>query len=252
MYPLELTEQDKLEIKLWEKIELEFKQGDKVGIYTARVEDLADGDIIIDRPVMKSGDETFKSSGNFTVTLFREDCAYRFDSKFADHIKLGNRKLYVFQKPEYIYRVQRRRHVRIEVCIPVKFEMLDDLIEKKQNSSRIVRYKGNAVNFSASGMLLNTDSALKTGDLLAMTVDQKKIKFDFPILAVARRVIDLPDNRVNAGIEFIAREQAERFLGAELMARVPEYLLQFNEQRRQNLIQFVFYYQVNMRKKGLF
>ena len=252
MYPLELTEQERLEIKLWEKIELEFKDGDRVGIYFARVEDLVGEDIVIDRPAQKSGDETFKTDGKFTVTLFRDDCAYRFDSEFTDHIKLGHRKLYVFRKPEYIYRVQRRRHVRIDVCIPVTFELLEDLIEKKQNAKRAVKYEGNSVNFSASGLLLNTDCELKTGDLFALKIDKKKIKFDFPILAVVRRVSDLPDNRVNAGIEFIAQEQAERFLGPELLAQVPEYLLQFNEQRRQNLIQFVFYYQVNMRKKGLF
>jgi len=252
MSPLELTEQGKIDVKLWEKIELEFKAEDKVGIYTARVEDLAGNDIIIDRPIWKSGDEIFSNSKTFTVTLFRDECAYRFESCFSDRIKLGNRKLYVFCKPEYIFRVQRRRHVRIDVCIPVNFELLEDLLQDSNGSIQTAKYSGTSFNFSASGMLLNTDCELKTGDLLAFTVDKEKIKFDFPVLAVVRRLIELPDNRVNAGIEYVAVEQAERFLGTELLSRIPEYLLQFNEQRRQNLIQFVFYYQVNLRKKGLF
>jgi len=252
MSPLELTEQDKIKIKLWENIELEFKAENKVGIYTARIEDLAGDDIIIDRPIWKAGVEIFGGNDNFTVTLFRDDCAYRFDSSFTDRIKLGNRKLYVFCKPEYIYRVQRRRHIRIDVCIPVKFGLLEELLQDSNGPAQSAKYTGTSFNFSASGMLLNTDCDLKTGDLLAFTIDKEKIKFDFPVLAVVRRLIDLPDNRVNAGIEYVAVEQAERFLGRELLTRIPEYLLQFNEQRRQNLIQFVFYYQVNLRKKGLF
>lgn len=251
MSPLELTKQNKIEIKLWEKIELEFREGEKVGIYTARVEDLSGNDIIIDRPTWKSGQKIFSNDGHFSVTLFRDDCTYRFDSKFSKRINLENRKLYVFSKPEYISRMQRRSYVRINTNIAVDFALLEDLLENSNGSGPAQKHAGFSVNFSASGMLLNTKCPLKIGDVLVLTIDKNKIKFDFPVMAIVRRIIELPDQRVNAGIEYVAVDQAESFLGPKLLARIPEDLLQFNEQRRQNLIQFVFYYQINLRKKGL-
>ncbi len=251
MSPLETASTSKINLQIWEKLELQFGSEKESGQYFARVNDITSEGIVIDRPVWLSGEPVFSTAGRFIVTIFREDGAYRFNSRILREYEKEGRRYYILRPPEKLIRHQRRSYVRVGISFPVEFKILTDVIAGKTDFEHTREYAGSSINLSASGILINTLKLLEVDDLLAMKLKDNGIGFDFHFFAIVRRKEELPENRMNAGIEFIVCEDADKYLKPEEKKRLPKGLFVLNERKRQRLVQYVFNYQIEMRKKGL-
>ena len=108
-----------------------------------------------------------------------------------------------------------------------------------------------AVNISASGILINTLKVIDIGDFVALVLRQPDIRINYPVIGVVRRIIEAEEDRINAGIEFLTRDQLDKLLNSAQMDKISEDLVRFDEKDRQALIKFIFTYQIELRKKGL-
>ena len=70
-------------------------------------------------------------------------------------------------------------------------------------------------------------------------------------MAIVRRIENLPEERIKAGIEFLTDEAARKFVGLKQEKSLPRMFFRFNEKERQRLVQFIFGYQIKLRQKGL-
>jgi c-di-GMP-binding flagellar brake protein YcgR len=251
MSPLEMTSFRKVKLQLWEKLELEFGRNRNIGMYFARVQDFRPDGIVIDRPLWLSGEPTFDAKEPFLASIFREDGAYQFNARIVKTFKKGNQKLFVIKYPETLYRRQRRNYCRVESNFAVHFRLLRNVLNGRINYEDSKEYYGTTVNVSASGILINSMKVIKKDDLIAMTMNNQEIGIDYPLMAIVRRIVDLPEGRINAGIEFLTDEAAREIVGSKQEKKLPKMLFRFNERERQRLVQYVFGFQIKLRKKGL-
>jgi c-di-GMP-binding flagellar brake protein YcgR len=216
MSPLETSSFNKVNLQLWEKLELEFGKNNNIGTYFSRVQDFRPDGIVIDRPLWLSGEPSFNPEESFLVSIFRDDGTYQFNATIIKNFSKGKQKLFVLKYPETLYRRQRRNYCRVE-----------------------------------SNFAVNTLKVIKKENLIALTINNKEIGIDYPVVAIVRRIEDLPENRINAGIEFLTGEAARKFVSLKQEKSLPRMLFRFNEKERQRLVQFVFGYQIKLRQKGL-
>jgi c-di-GMP-binding flagellar brake protein YcgR len=251
MSPLEKTSANNVKIQLWEKLELECGKNDNTGIYFARVQDLSNGGILIDRPIWLSGEPTFNPDEYFLVTVMREDGAYRFNGRIIKSYKKGDKQFYVIKHPDKLYRHQRRGYVRVEIDMNVHFKLLNDVLDSKISLEESKEYVACSINLSASGILINSLKVLDKGDMVALYLKEKSLRMEYPVFGIVRRIVDAENNRIQAGIEFITAEELEKQFDAEQLKRLPDSIFSFTDRRRQALVQFVFNYQIKLRQKGL-
>jgi c-di-GMP-binding flagellar brake protein YcgR len=251
MSPLEAAAARSVKIQIWEKLELEFRKGDKKGLYLARVEDIVPDGLMIDRPNWISGEPLFGPETAFVVSVFRQDGTYQYMGRIIRQYIVGARNYYIINRPENIYRYQRRDYVRISVCFPVHFRLLAPILKGEVEYDKAREYVGTSVNFSASGILIHTLKIVALNDLVVMNIIDKEFDFGFPVPAVVRRIIDLPEDKINAGLEFIISENLPRHLSENQVKTLPPEIFLFNEKKRQELVHYIFSYQVQLRKKGL-
>jgi len=251
MSPLETSSFSKVNLQLWEKLELEFGKNKNIGTYFARVQDFRSDGIVIDRPLWLSGEPLFNTKEPFLASIFREDGAYQFNGTIIKKFSKGKQKLFVIKYPETLYRRQRRNYCRVESNFAVHFRQLENVLNGKIKYEDSKEYYGTTVNVSASGILINTLKVIKKDNLIALTINNKEIGIDYPVMAIVRRIEDLPENRLNAGIEFLTGKAARKFVGLKQEKSLPKMLFRFNEKERQRLVQFVFGYQIKLRQKGL-
>jgi len=251
MSPLEAAPTQNIKIQIWEKLELECRKGDKKGIYLARVEDIVTDGLMIDQPHWISGEPLFGPNATFAVSVFREDGTYQYMGRILRQYIVGARHYYIINRPESFYCHQRREYVRINVFFPIRFRLLAPIVKGEVEYDKAREYIGTSVNFSASGVLVNTQKIVTANDLVVLDIMDKEFAFDNPVVAVVRRVTDLPDGKINAGMEFIISENIFRHLTENQIKLLPPNIFHFNEKKRQELIHFIFRYQVKQRKKCL-
>lgn len=251
MSPLETTSYNKVNLQLWEKMELEFGKKDNTGLYFSRVQDFMPEGIVIDRPLWLSGEPTFDPKEPFLASIFRDDGAYQFNATIVKTYSKGSQKLYVIKYPNRLYRRQRRNYCRVESNFAVHFRLLEDVFKGKIKYEDSREYYGTTINVSASGILINTLKVIEKDNLIALILNEKEIGIDYPLIAVVRRIEDLPENRINAGIEYLTGEASRKIVGVKQKKNLPKMLFKFDEKERQRLVQFVFRYQIKLRQKGL-
>jgi len=146
----EPTTLDKVELRLWEKLELEFGTEDNNGIYHARIQDILPEGIVIERPMWSSGEPLFSEHKPFRVTIYRNDGVYQFNGTIIDSYKKNDWQYYILRAPEQINHFQRRDFVRVEINFPVIFKRLNPFLEGKTEYDKLREYIGHSVNFSAA------------------------------------------------------------------------------------------------------
>ncbi|MDN5293814.1 MAG: hypothetical protein PWQ91_1798 [Eubacteriales bacterium] len=188
-----------VQLEINQKVELHIKLGEFAGIYPSRIEEISDRVILLAAPIKKGRVLPVETGTPVEVCFARQNCFYCFASVVSGMVR-EKVPLVVVQKPEKIERVQRRRFVRFEVRLPVKFYLLDN-----QYNPLPPQLEGFTVNISGGGILLATEAEVKIGDQL-----QLEIAFpDGTIIEAVGRVVRLQEvwedrKAINyAGIEFI-------------------------------------------------
>lgn len=237
-------------LQLWDKLELIFEEKNRQGRYRTRIEDFSDNRILIDRPILLTGDALFQVGSNFTALFMKSDSAYAFNGRIIEKHK-GGMDAYWISAPSQINRNQRRRFYRIETDSEAVIIPLEQLIKPDQLDGKPREFEGTCLNISGNGSLLRSRLKIERGAKLFLTLNVRDYKRELCVFGIIRRAEKDKDNWFHYGIEFFTVEEMRLLLDDRTLKLIPERFLKFNENQRTHLLNHIFAQQVALKKKGL-
>lgn len=237
-------------LKLWERIEIAISKGTASGRYVARIEDFAEGAIVISRPEFVDGGALLWRNNDVTVLITREDAVYQFRSRIKQ-VKTSTKTIHLLMPPDNVRRVQRRQFVRIELHTKVSYANLTTYEPGPNDSNRFKWRQSKGIDISGSGILMKTKEDMKLRDLLLLRIACfGEIDLPKTIVGVCRRVSHEKDE-FSVGVEFIRNEQLGRYFNQEQLITLPESVKDFDQTAQNKLAAHIFHQQIELRKKGL-
>lgn len=135
-----------------------------------------------------NGKKIILSKGDKVTCCFTEkDGQYKFET----NVLIFTNGFYMFNKPEFIFRIQLRNYIRVPILLPVVFNYDN---------------KGKILNLSSGGVLLNTNILLGLGEEILLNLEELGIKKLTKGLVV--RIVD--ENKY--GIKFIEMSEFDKDL----------------------------------------
>ena len=221
--------------KINQQVRLRVPFGPFQGNYITRVEGVEDLGIKLAMPITNRDYVTLPPGTEVTVEYQDEAAVYRFDTVVSATKGQALPQL-TLKPPDQIDRIQRRRHVRIEVDIPVRMAVLPEEAEEMPLESRwhaVPNLKARTRDLSAGGSLIVTEIALCPGSLLEVTLDLPLGEAPLEILARVVRVV-----------KTIPKDDREEYWVALNWVGI-------TENDRSRMTRFIFNEQVLRRRKGL-
>ena|GEM_PF-424230 len=241
---------DDRELKLWDKLDLEFFDGEQTGQYVARIEDIREEGLIISRPDWQRGEPLFAEGAVCLITYYRQICAYQFGSRVVRGMTENEKRLYVLSPPVAIKRLQRRRLVRVDFATPFQFVEISEA-ENSGGHLDLLRWEeATTLNLSAGGIGCRMSREMDKGTLLAVRLTVHGLGKTFETLGrVARCASDDDDGKWYVGIELFTREEMTSRLHNVNLSKVPDSLKQFSDWERNMLVNFIFNEEIRIRRK---
>ncbi|RKX29879.1 MAG: hypothetical protein DRP47_00645 [Candidatus Zixiibacteriota bacterium] len=237
-------------LKLWEKIEIIVGEGSSAGHYVSRIEDFDNANIVITPPEFESGNALLRNGCRCMVLLTRKDAVYQFDTRIRT-VKTSKGKKYLLESPGNVRRVQRRQFVRIEVWQKITYALVPSDNQEISEPNELEWIEGTVVDISGGGVLLKTNREIKEGTLVVFRLEfLAESGLPSIIAAVCRRSFK-NDKIPMSGFELLRYEQLTRAYDSTRLKLLPESVRAFDIIAQNNLVNFVFKRQVELRKKGL-
>jgi c-di-GMP-binding flagellar brake protein YcgR len=239
------------QFQIWERLRLTVGEEGQEGTYSCRISDIRPDRLVISRPVYERG-KTLMADNRLVIGYsIRADAAYAFSARLKETEPKSADEMYLMN-PGPVKRVQRRRFVRLDKLIHVKYAPLPRPISKPINPTFMPLAASRSINLSAGGMLITLESDLSTDDILFLTLEAGGFQKLPRYMLGACRHTGKPNNlnRV-AGIEFILQEDLPRYLSHEEIKMIPAEGMIFNDQMQNELVAEIFNEQLVMRQKGI-
>ncbi len=164
-------------------------------------------------------------------------------TKIISEIEAGENVVSV-KKPFQLVKDQRRRYIRLEIGEPIQFVILKDKSEGFWPDGDGPSLRGNILNISAGGVLLESASAVGEGSIIVLKISLQEIEVIDNVIGLVKRV-DNEDGNYMIGVEFISREYLDDvFSGAEIDI-IANRVASFDEQLRKVLNKYVYYKRVS-------
>jgi|CXWL01.1.fsa_nt_gi hypothetical protein len=237
-------------LTLWERLQLFVGEGSDQGEFSARVEEMLNGGVVISQPTLVKGGTLLRENISVRVQVTRQDAVYQFHSTVK---KFGNTSdgRVILTPPRSMERIQRRLFVRLTVNAPAQIAPLDP-----QSRSRLLfdQLKFNSCtirDISGGGMYVQFSEQLQA---------------DYPVLVQSPlfKEWELPDYlfgrttepRLHAqfagqGIEFQTTAKGIRLFGADFISLLPEACFEYDQRVQDRMVTRVFQEQLKLRQKGL-
>ena len=238
-------------LRIWDKLELKFFDGDKSGLYIAKIEDMLDGGFAIDRPEWVSGEPLFAEGVSCLVTYTRPMCRYQFSSEVLSSFKNRNKLFYVLSLPESIRRIQRRRFVRVEVAMPFQLMEIKQVIEGSKKFEEVEWKEAITLNLSASGIGFYFPVEISVGSIVAVKMNIPDIKEGFQTLGRIVRCFRKNEEKWFIGMEFFTREEMTFKLREVNLSEIPRSFTRFGERDRNIVVNFIFSEEVRIRRREI-
>jgi c-di-GMP-binding flagellar brake protein YcgR len=243
---------DDQELRLWDRLELEFIRGKQTGIYVARIEDLRKDGIVINRPEWLRGEPLFGEGASCIVTYVRQICAYRFGAEIISAFMEGKKKLYLLSLPRSVKRVQRRRFVRVDVAADLQFARISDDVGRIKAFKDLTWCEVKTRNISAGGIGFIYGEKIEKGTVFAVKLHIPRLNKTFQTLAsVARCVRDEDAERWFVGMQMFTREEFSSGLRSINQNKIPGFFKKFSYKEQNELVNFVFSEEIRVRQKGV-
>lgn len=207
-------------LKINQKIEVEFESNVYSNIYLSKVADFVDKGIIITGLYQKGSPLVVKKNDIIYVSFTTNRAAYEFKSV----ILKTTRKplpLILIKKPDKLKRIQRRNYFRMEACRIV------DLYQEKKDGE-IKKKKAELIDVSGGGVKIKIKSKLKKNKEIKISF-KRILKIDELIKGKIVRTKKVSHRYYQYGIKFI----------------------DINPVAREKIIQWTFDLQRQYMKKGL-
>ncbi len=245
------SKNDQAPIRVWERLQIVVGEAGKEGVYISRVLDISEDRLIISRPMFSSGRSLLSDNRVVRANFTRADASYSFSARLKEIEPKSPDEMYLLN-PGEIRRIQRRRFVRLDKIVKVRYMILPRPIKKKIELKPKDFEKTVTVNISAGGLLIPVEGNLATDNLILIDFSRSGIKSisDY-IIAVCRYVRVNEEKKRVAGVELILREDLALHLKPGEGAMIPKEARQFNLNIQNDLVGELFNEQLIMRQKGL-
>ena len=241
---------DDAELKLWDKLDLEFFDGEQTGLYVARIEDIREEGLIISRPEWQTGEPLFAEGAACLTTYYRRICAYQFGSRIVRSMTEDKKRLYVLSPPLAIKRLQRRRLVRVDFTTPFQFAEISAVESYGGHLDLLQWEKATTLNLSAGGIGCHMSREVDKGTLLAIRLTLHGLGRTFETLGRVARCASGDDTGMwYVGIELFTREEMTSRTHNVNLSMIPDSLKQFSEWERNMLVNFIFNEEIKIRRK---
>lgn len=242
--------QMKKPLKIWDKIELVIGEGKDVAVYLTRVEDFVAGGIVVSDPERTRGKPQVMENIVVLVLVQGDDAVYQFRSKMKRFASENSRR-YILSPPTSVRRVQRRQFVRIDYTGRVRYLdlQIDDI--EAFDFEQIEWQQSMSTNMSGGGVCMEIEEGIDLGDALLLQVACfPELELPETVVGVVRR-LEYNQGATRAGIEFILRSDLTKHLSMALIRKLPRSIQEFDDRAQNELINFIFREQIDMRNKGL-
>lgn len=142
------------------------------------------------------------------------------------------------RRPFKLAQENRRRYIRLEISSPMSLKKLKDVEGNFWAQGDWHTINGMILNISASGVLVDLDQAVDTGDVVSMHFTIQDVEGLENVLGLVKRSDCEPEGCL-AGIEFVTRDALmDQFSQAELDLMGDDHT-NFNQSVRQVLERYV-------------
>lgn len=241
---------DDRELRLWDKLDLEFFDGEQTGQYVARIEDITEEGLIISRPDWQRGEPLFAEGAVCLITYYRQICAYQFGSRIVRSMTENKKRLYVLSPPVAIKRLQRRRLVRVDFTVPFQLAEISEAVNSGGHLGTLRWEEATTLNISAGGIGCHMSREMDKGTLLAVRLTLHGLGRTFETLGrIARCASDHDTGMWYVGIELFTHEEMTSEMQNINLSMIPDSLKHFSEWERNMLINFIFNEEIKIRRK---
>jgi c-di-GMP-binding flagellar brake protein YcgR len=236
---------------IWERLQLTIGEEGSEGTYSCRLSDIEDDRLIITRPHFERGNSLLADNRIVRVFCARADAVYSFSARIKEIEPKQADQMYLLELG-HISRVQRRRFVRLDKVIQLKYMVLPRPISEPVNLASDLLIDSKSHNLSAGGLLIAVDEDVDVEDLLVLAIVSCDLN-SLPgyLLATCRHIRTDIDHQRMAGIGFILQEDLPRYLKDRELKMIPEAAIQFDDRTQNKLVAEIFAEQLIMRQKGL-
>ncbi len=238
------------ELQVWDRLELEFEEKEQKGEYITRVEDLAEIGVVVARPEWISGEPLLKNGAICSVTFVRPTCAYGFSAKIKRLPRNGQREFYLLSHPRSVKRIQRRRYVRVDVSLPFKFKVLEELSEEV-GFDEIEWEEAITRNLSAGGVGFECDRRLDADVPITVAIEIPEREKIVRSIARIARIIEEEEGRYLIGLEILHNANIQSAFKSLKLDRIPDRYKRFSDKDRNDLANFVFAEEVAIRRRNM-
>jgi c-di-GMP-binding flagellar brake protein YcgR len=236
---------------IWERLRLTVGDEGREGTYSCRLSDIHDDRLVISRPQYERGKTLMSDNRIVTVYSIRSDAAYAFSARLKETRPKSADEMYLLELGK-IRRVQRRRFVRLDKLIRLKYLVLPRPVKKPIEPRAAEMIASQSINLSAGGLLIPVDTDMAVEDILFLALESYGLgKLPPYMLAACRHTRILENKQQVAGVEFILHEDLPRYLSRSEIPFLPEAALRFDDSMQNELVSELFAEQLVMRQKGI-
>ncbi|MEE9442123.1 MAG: flagellar brake domain-containing protein [candidate division Zixibacteria bacterium] len=238
-------------VQVWERLQIAVGETGKEGIYSCRVMDIENRRLIISRPEFMYGDSLLANNRIVSVRFTRADAAYSFRARLKELHPKSPETMHLTELGR-VQRLQRRRFVRLDKMMPVKYFVPKRPIKETLDISKVKYLDSKTINISAGGLLMTTEEKINLNTLMVIDLTHINIK-NLPsyVIAVCRQARHSDKRKWMTGVEFILAEDLPKFLRNPELSCIPDNLKDFYDRRQNELVSELFNEQLEMRQKGI-
>ena len=201
-------------------LELDVAEGEYVGKYRTRIEEVGEKIIAVGAPIVDGEVVPLREGTKVKLIYWDEVSAYSFEGEIMQRVSVPI-PMFILELPDSITKVQRRNFVRVPATYPFNFQILN-----QEGLSDV--YKGTMIDLSGGGIRFLTEERMENKSLIYAQLNLPSGTLETP-LRVCRVERTEDSKRYRVSTEF--HELAERV--------------------RDRIIRCVFDIQRDLRKKGL-
>ncbi len=201
-------------------VELTVEEGEYIGHYRTRIEEVGERLLSIGAPFDQGELVPLREGTKVKITFCDEVAVYSFEGIIMQRIAVPV-PMFVLELPDTVAKVQRRNFVRVPALFPIMFRMVT-----REGLSDL--YKATMLDVSGGGMRFTTK----------VRVDNKSLLF---------AQISLPNEELQTPVRVVRSVRVEE---SKLYSISSEFH-EISERDRDKIIRCVFDIQRAMRKKGL-
>jgi len=164
-------------------------------------------------------------------------------TKIISEIEAGENVVSV-KKPFQLIKDQRRRYIRLEIGEPIQLVILKDKSEGFWPDGDGPLFRGDILNISAGGVLLESDSAVGEGSIILLKFSLQEIEVIDNVIGLVKR-IEQDNDRYMIGVEFVSKEYLDDVFSQPEIDILANRVASFDEQLRKVLNKYVYYKRVS-------